>query len=201
MEEFKEQVRKSFSACKSDISNLQVENLELKRKINNLEEENFNLKQQILQNNNSLIEIKAELKGLTLAFEYIKKFTENSYSNNNYKNNKEIGIKPQINIQEPIFEKTILQQKTKDPYEALLAFKAKVNKRDILKQKILSMINEEGINLSELKFMFVEHFKYCSKATFYNYLKELEFEKIIKIEREHSKNFIYINNRMRQEMN
>ena len=39
------------------------------------------------------------------------------------------------------------------------------------------MIGESGMNLSELKFMFVEHFKYCSKATFYNYLKELELER------------------------
>lgn len=201
MEEFKEQVRKSFSACKGDISDIKLENLNLKQKISNIEEENFELKNKLNETNNSLIEMKAELKGMTLALDYIKKFAENSQISQ-----PQVVQTPKIQTglqvePEHIAQKTIAQQqiqKTKDPYEALLAFKAKANKRDVLKQKMLSMINEDGMNLSELKFMFVEHFKYCSKATFYNYLKELEFEKLIKIEREHSKNFIYLN-RMRNE--
>ena len=85
-----------------------------------------------------------------------------------------------------------------DPYEALLAFKAKKNKRDMLKQKMVHMVGENGMNLSELKFMLVDHFRYCSKATFYNYLKELEIEKMIKIMRENSHNIVYLEGLQRE---
>jgi len=103
---------------------------------------------------------------------------------------KEFSLGSEIQI--PVKQKQNLPKM--DTYDALLAFKAKANKRELLKQKIMSMIGENGINLSELKFMFVEHFKYCSKASFYNYLKELEIERIVKVERENSKNFIYLMN-------
>ncbi len=66
----------------------------------------------------------------------------------------------------------------------------------MLKQKLVSMVSEVGINLSELKFLFVNHYKYCSKATFYNYLKEIELEKLVVIRRENTKNFVYLNGEM-----
>lgn len=190
MEEFKEQVKKGFIACRSDIGLLKHENDELRNTIESLNKENSNLKSKIDDLLNSQTEMKAQIKGFEIALNYIKDFTfanQNSNINNN-QNQDQIRINP-----EP--KKIAIKQKSvepKDPYEALLAFKAKANKRDILKQKMTSMISENGMNLSELKFMFVDHFKYCSKATFYNYLKELEIEKMIKIERENSKNFVHL---------
>ncbi len=207
MEDFKEQVRKSFSACKSDIESLKTENIELRDKLYSTERENRVLTEKISNLTSEIYELKAELKGISVAIEYIKDFNEKIISANSNMinpNMAETAIKTQ-NI-EPINESNFLKSninpvkaKIEDPYEALLAFKAKANKRDLLKQKILSMIGESGLNLSELKYMFVEHFRYCSKATFYNYLKELELEKSVRIERENSKNHIYLNS-MRKEI-
>ena len=167
MDDFKESVKRGFAACKADIESLNNENTNLKSKINSLEVNNSKLKSE-------LSDIKSELKNIS---ELLKSM-----------NSKQQEVKEEVvAIAKP---KTVVNKS--DPYEALLAFKAKSNKRDMLKNKIVSMVNDNGINLSELKFMFVEHYRYCSKATFYNYLKELELERVIKIERENSKNFVYL---------
>lgn len=191
MEDFRDHVKKGFSACKSDIDSLKLNNDDLILKLKNLEEENSKLKNDMSDMNNSMIEMKAELKGINIALTYINEFNEKK-SSSVVQPIKEIPIVQESQVSH--IEIPIQRQQVKqDPYEALLAFKAKSNKRDVLKQKMLSMITDSGMNLSELKFMFVEHFRYCSKATFYNYLKELEIEKLVKIERENSKNYIYLN--------
>jgi septal ring factor EnvC (AmiA/AmiB activator) len=178
MEDFKSQVKKGFQNCRTDINTLKVENDILKEKINSQEKE--------------LSELKAEIKGIQIALDYIKEFN---------KNITQAPIQKPQNIVEPSpVEIPKVKIETKDPYEALLAFKAKSNKRELLKQKLTSMISENGMNLSELKFLFVEHYKYCSKATFYNYLKELELERIIQINRENSKNFVYLANMINKEI-
>jgi septal ring factor EnvC (AmiA/AmiB activator) len=183
MEEFRESVKRGFTACKSDIETLNQENTVLKDKIDKLEDNNSELKTEIK-------DIKNELKAISSILKEIK------LSNTNQNNEQ---IQQPVQTPQPI--KEVVRQpnpvkptnvKSEDPYEALLAFKAKANKREMLKSKIVSMVNDNGVNLSELKFMFVEHYRYCSKATFYNYLKELELERIIKIERENSKNFVYL---------
>lgn len=182
--DFKEQVKNSFSACKADISDIKTENTTLKDKISQLESQNSNL-------SSKMDELLMEIKGLHSALDYLK-------------NNQDTLEQEQNKVKKEAFKAPISQsvtkqpEKIKDPYEALLAFKAKANKREMLKQKLLSMIGEGGLNLSELKFMFVDHFRYCSKATFYNYLKELELEKMVKIERENSKNIIYLNSMRRE---
>lgn len=88
----------------------------------------------------------------------------------------------------------IYGENEQNSYDSLLSFKAKANKKEILKQKLISVISESGITLSELKFLFVNHYRYCSKATFYNYIKELEYEKYIVQKRENSKTFVYLLN-------
>jgi len=184
MDEFKDQVRKGFSKCKTDIDAIEAENFELKTKVKTL--------------NDEVIELKAQVKGINIALDYIKEFNKTIHTNTTSQRviEDETPTVEKIIQSAPIStpKKTISQQ---DPYEALLAFKARANKREILKQKLVSMVGESGINLSELKFLFVEHYKYCSKATYYNYLKELELEKVIKIERENTKNYIYLNNSIR----
>lgn len=200
MEEFREQVRLGFKACKSDIESLRVENSVLRDKFYLIEQENRNLKEENKKTNLQISDLKAEIRGLIIAMDYIKDFNKTQVSivepQKTYVESKNEIIKSPEIMQIAIKPK--LSTKQQDPYEALLAFKAKANKREILKQKIMSMIGENGINLSELKFMFVEHFRYCSKASFYNYLKELEIEKIVKVERENSKNFIYLLNIRRE---
>lgn len=217
MEDFKEQVKKSFHACKGDIDALRVENSSLKDKLFILEQENRNLKSELREMNSSMTDMKAELKGLNIAINFIKEFNEKQQA---VMGHQQQTLQPQVQPEidnvaqnnQIRSEQTLYQQPTQttpsqhinfpkqkpiqseDPYEALLAFKARSNKREILKQKMVSMVGEGGMNLSELKFMFVDHFKYCSKATFYNYLKELELERYVKVERENSKNHIYLMN-------
>ena len=82
-------------------------------------------------------------------------------------------------------KKEMIEKETydkKDSYKSLFEFRLKKNKKEILKQKILEIVKEK-LDLSELKFLFVDFNKYSSKATFYSYLKELEFENRIKIEK------------------
>lgn len=207
MDDFKDQVRKGFNKCKLDIDVIASENSELKSQIDTLKSENYNLKEDISCLKNEMSELKAELKGINIALNYIKEFNSSM--------NSQSAQKPQENMNFPstqIREENITSQQItprtqqirpqtqKDSYEALLEFKARVNKREILKQKLISMITENGIHLSELKFLFVDHYRYCSKATFYSYLKELEFEKILQVERENSKNYVYLKNMLKREV-
>ena len=195
MEDFKDQVKRSFQACKSDIEALQEENKDLKQQISQLNTNNQALSEQIqsLQNenqelNSEISNLKAELKGVHIALDYIKEFTEPLRQQ---QQQPQESPEPVTQPQKPAPSKP-KQSEHKDPYEALLAFKAKTNKRELLKQKLTTLITEEGLSLSELKFMFVDHYRYCSKATFYNYLKELELEKAVVIERENAKNKVYL---------
>jgi len=194
MDDFREQVRLGFKACKTDIENLKAENSVLRDRFFLVEQENKSLKEENKKIYLEISDLKAEIRGLAIALDYIKEFNQKQIASSKIKSLDEIknefSFTPEVQI--PLKQKSNLPKM--DTYDALLAFKAKANKRELLKQKIMSMIGENGINLSELKFMFVEHFKYCSKASFYNYLKELEIERVVKIERENSKNFIYLMN-------
>lgn len=92
------------------------------------------------------------------------------------------------------------QEMPKNPNEALKQFKEKINKKSILKEKIIELIGERGLFLNELKFLFVDYYKYSSKATFYSYLKEVELEKSIRIERVNNKNVVYLEVHAREEL-
>jgi hypothetical protein len=189
MEDFRDQVRKGFKSCKEDIDMVSNENQALKSKILFLEQENKNLKEDMSKTKDEMLELKSELKGLTIAMNYIKEF--NGAQSETSKVQRLESSKDERVESTPKPQNTITPQtKSQDPYEALLAFKAKKNKRDVLKKKMVSMVGENGLSLSELKFMFVDHFKYCSKATFYNYLKELEIEKNVKVERQSTGNYV-----------
>lgn len=180
MDEFKSQVKKSFASCKEDITALDNQNKIFSSKILELEQENKNLKSELSDMKSLLLEIKQTLTS---------RDAQDTQAPVAQESQKVVASK-NTGSSAPMAPETDIS--TKDPYEALLAFKAKVNKKDVLKQKMVSMVGDMGLNLSELKFMFVDHFKYCSKATFYNYLKELELEHMVRIERHHSKNIIYL---------
>lgn len=180
MEEFKSQVKDAFKACRGDIDSLKVQNELLIQKLQLLSSENTLLKQSFSQLTSQVQELTSELKTASMAFSVVKE------------------VKPQPEQYESHLE--LARSEKKDPYQALLEYKAKKNKREVLKQKMLQMIGERGIQLSELKFMFVDHFGYCSKASFYNYLKELEMEKTVTMGREQSKNLIFLTNPLSREV-
>ena len=127
-DEFKDQVRRGFAACKSDISELEKENSILKSKLNSLSQENKFLRENIEKTNSNQTQLLAQIKGLEIAMNYIKEF--------NSSQNQTTQVQPQ-----EMERQLIPQMKPKvqeDPYEALLKFKAKANKRDVLKNKMLS---------------------------------------------------------------
>lgn len=191
MDDFRDSVKRGFSACRTDIESLKEENFELKELISKQKKSLELLKEEFFKSKEDNLELKSQIKGLEIAIEYIKEMKTSQKIQEEKKVEEEVKI-----IETPIKKQTrkhLNPSEIEDPYEALLAFKAKANKREMLKGKLISMISEQGQNLSELKFLFVDHFKYCSKATFYNYLKELELEKKVSVERTHSKNLIFVN--------
>lgn len=207
MDDFREQVRKSFKKCKLDIEEVTDKNLKLQEYNSEILKENDVLKNQIKNLTDELLGFKTQMTTLTTSIENIT--TSNQQFQQNMLNMQEMLKTQQITInnlniqqnqqKQDEKQKQVSQKKSKklnaqkeDPYEALLSFKAKANKKDVLKQKILSMVGD-GITQTELKFLFVEHYRYCSKATFYNYLKEVELQNEIVIKRESSKNMIYLN--------
>ena len=88
--------------------------------------------------------------------------------------------------------KKISVEKKKDVYEELVNFRTRLNKKENLKEKILTLINGTGTYLAEIQFLFVEQNKFTSKATFYNYLKELEFENQIETKRIKNKSVVFL---------
>lgn len=194
--EFKEQVKKGFQACKEDIETLFDENRQLSSSLENLSQENSQLKSQIGDLTQLLSSFKEEFKSIHSQLEEIKNrpasYQQPTVAQEIPTQSPTVLSQTQPSIPAPAITKSVQEPIQQDPYEALLAFKAKTNKREMLKQKMMSLVGDNGMNLSELKFMIVDHFKYCSKATFYNYLKELELERHIKIERSHSKNIVYL---------
>jgi hypothetical protein len=156
------------------------------------------------------------MKGIKIALDYIKSFNENSNSQlNTIQNNSQIqqtqsaqaiqnqNIQPQQQIQQNYqsIPDSHIPTIPADPYQALIAFKAKSNKREMLKQKLVSMVGDNGLNLSELKFMFVDHQKFVSKATFYNYLKELTAQGTITQELVNGKAHVFVTQILTDELN
>lgn len=212
MDQFKESVKKSFIAFSNDIASLEQKNSQILDKLNQVLEENNSLKNQVNNLNQENLNMKSQIQGFQIALDYIKNFNQNQQQTQNISQPQQNIVQPQIGQQIPQ-NQPIQEQQTqrieqpqrkveefKDPYDALLAFKAKKNKREVLKKKILSMITENGIAVSELKFMFVDHYKYCSKATFYNYFKEIENKGLVNIQREGTKNFVYLKSQIESEI-
>lgn len=210
MEEFKESTRRAFKQCRTDIDSLKIENQILKEKLDSLSSTNSNLQ-------NTITDLNAEIKGIKIALDYIKSFNENSNSQltpqqttqniQQIQPQKQIPQQMQQQLPQPVQQNyqsipdNHIPQVPADPYEALLAFKAKSNKREVLKQKLVSMIGDNGMNLSELKFMFVDHQRFVSKATFYNYLKELEANGTITQERVNGKAHVFVSQIITDELN
>jgi regulator of replication initiation timing len=202
--DFKEQVKQSFSACKNDILQLFDENAQLKEQVSSLSSQNTQLHSDLQEMKSLLSQLTEQISDLQNQISQQTTQSTNAPPLQPTQPHYSTSQSPSPQSPPPNFAPSPTLTSTSapnsvaspvprmDPYEALLAFKAKKNKREMLKQKMISMITDEGMILSELKFMFVDHFRYCSKATFYNYLKELEHEKEIVIQRKHSKNMVFL---------
>lgn len=243
MDNFREQVKRGFQACKDDINHMSSQQSQLNSGLIALEQENKLLQEQIrelrnlifnLQDTIDLLQKSQNLKNPQSSQDQLnseiltnKSFSnsseQNLYNNNLFTNSSndslDIFAKSSINLNQNrpnILENSHTNQVINNnrnyinsnsnhtiplnPHEALKEFKYKSNKKEILKEKIIEMIGERGMFLNELKFMFVDCYKYTSKATFYNYLKEIELEKSIRIERVNNKNMVLLEVHTKEEL-
>lgn len=53
------------------------------------------------------------------------------------------------------------------------------NKKSIIQQRIIDLVQKAEYNLPDLKRIIVDQKRYCSKATFYRYINELEESKLL----------------------
>jgi len=160
LENLKESLRESFSKIKSDMDSI---NEEVKDK-----DKKFDL-------------IKKELKE-------IKEMNNKLIDENNNLNKKILSLaknssKPEID-QEEIVNKvveTALQKingKTSKLKEEFVK-KFERKRKDLIKQKIMELANDQQLSIAEIKDMIVDKECYCSKATFYRYIERLQNTKEI----------------------
>lgn len=88
----------------------------------------------------------------------------------------------------PSFEETILPQQ--DALKEKIIQSYERNKRDIIKQNILREIQKDALTKVELRDIIVSQKKYCSKASFYRYLEELELSGEIMFRRKNKRTII-----------
>lgn len=101
--------------------------------------------------------IKLDIEGLR---EDIKKLREeNEFLREQVRS---LSILPQTTIEKPVLEQEV-------------AKKLNRNKKEVIKQKILGLL-EQGIPVIEVKDKIVDQQKYCAKASFYRYIEELKRE-------------------------
>jgi cell division protein FtsB len=133
------------------------------------------LLQQTLNRNDQTIEylmeenkeLKTELKSMREDLSLIK--NTHTLSSNNMSNiNK-------INTNNPTKPK-------KDRLKEEIIRKFNRKKKDFIKNKILEIITTRSLILPELKEIVVDDFAYCSKATFYRYIKDINKEGILEIQ-------------------
>jgi len=71
-------------------------------------------------------------------------------------------------------------KKKKDPLKHELLRKFNKNKKLLIKQKIIESLKIKPNKISDLKYYLVDQLNYCSKASFYRYIQEMEDELEIK---------------------
>ncbi len=62
----------------------------------------------------------------------------------------------------------------KDPLKREIINKLNRNKKELIKSKILELVDLERYSIPEIKEILVDKNKYCSKATFYRYLEDIK---------------------------
>jgi predicted RNase H-like nuclease (RuvC/YqgF family) len=67
----------------------------------------------------------------------------------------------------------VLSSDNKDTLKKEMLNSLNKKRKDIIQMKILGMIRSKTMSLPEIKRLVVDELEYCSKATFYRYIKEL----------------------------
>ncbi len=71
-----------------------------------------------------------------------------------------------------------------------LARQFKKNQKSLIQQRILSLIERAEYSLPDLKMIIVDQKRYCSKATFYRYVSELEKSKLVSMAEVNGENIV-----------
>ncbi len=157
LENLKESLRESFGKIKEDFNSIDKDMKEKDKKFDLIKKELKELNNKLIEENDNL-----NKKLLSLA--------KNS-------------SKPEID-QEEIVNKVVeiaLQKingktsKLKD--EFVKKFERK--RKDLIKQKIIELANNQQLTIPEIKDILVDKEGYCSKATFYRYIEKLQNTKEI----------------------
>jgi len=72
------------------------------------------------------------------------------------------------------------KKKKKDPLRSELIRKFTKNKKSLIKQKIIEYLKTKPTLISDLKYYIVDQLNYCSKASFYRYMQEMNNQLEIK---------------------
>ena len=70
--------------------------------------------------------------------------------------------------------KNVVNNQSKDLLKEDMLTKIKRNRKEIVKAKILELVQTERYSIPEIKDIVVDRDNYCSKATFYRYISDLK---------------------------
>jgi len=159
LETFKEIVKQSFLKVKNDMQ-------EIKLKIEELAQDSLHLKQRVS-------EFETEL-------EEQKRYQE---SNSSIVSPPETEGSQYLRLnqspQETEGSQRLRQHEDLRPFEQEFLKQLNKNKKQVIQNHIMSMLQERSMSPWELKEIIVDRSKYCSKASFYRYLKELVYTGVV----------------------
>ena len=87
----------------------------------------------------------------------------------------------QTQLIEQVVKATIRNLAPKDPIQAEVLWRLRRTRREFVYKKIIELLNNNHREIAELKYLIVNQGKYCSKATFYRYIENLQINNRISI--------------------
>lgn len=200
-------IKNSFKEAKNEV-------LELQSQIKTLEEEIHRLQNALIdfhekaqnkaineekdesQSSLSIENLRIELRNLIQeevgkSFKELNSQAADVFSEDSQPENSENLVSETPLVQEmPVAIQKSEKQRTKDNLKADLIKNYERNRKDIIKQQILSEAIKEDVSKIRLRDIVVDQKKYCSKASFYRYMEELELQGLISYQRKKGKDII-----------
>lgn len=199
---FRKSVLQGFQNAKNDINNLQVrvllleaENRKLQEALREAQKEPENQKISESQENLSKEELRLFIK------EVVTEAVSEELKRQNTKAASVFSAETATPIEETsnqyIEEAPITQRPLRTPQRAPqdklkedLLKNYERNRKTIIKQQILAEANKKQLTKIELREIVVGDKKYCSKASFYRYVEELELEGFLEYKRKNHKTLV-----------
>lgn len=109
-------------------------------------------------------------QAIITSFQNIKQDIES----NNERINKLEQENQELKLKVKELTKEVEDLSNKDPLKKEIINKLNRNKKELIKSKILELVDLERYSIPEIKEILVDKDKYCSKSTFYRYLEEVK---------------------------